>query len=132
MELKVKLGAEKFVGIKDRLNAGEETILVFESDEYPVNDMQVTITDGSFMRRHVVNGGRMNLSEYCKKAAVIEISADLVLRGEVAKTWLLEPIVVREVSGGYELIPEISLLRKEIRTMKKIIRELNSKIKDTM
>jgi hypothetical protein len=132
MECKVLLGADKFVGIKDRFMAGEETILAFESSEYALDELHATITDGVIAKRHTVKNKRFDISEYCKKETVLEIKVDLVMSGKVVKTWLLEPLVVRENGGGYVLIPEIALLRKEIRTMKKIIKELNSKINDTM
>jgi len=132
MERKILLGANKFVGIKDRFIAGDETILAFESSEYALDELHVTITDGSFAKRHTVRNARFDISEYCKKASVLEIKVDLVRGGMVVKSWLLEPFVVRENGGTYELIPEIALLRKEIRTMKRIIKELNSKINDTM
>lgn len=132
MEHKVLLGANQFVGIKDRFIAGDETIFAFESSEYALDELHATITDGAFAKRHTVRNKRFDISEYCKKANVLEIKVDLVFRGEIVKTWFLEPFVVRENGGGYVLIPEIALLRKEIRTMKKIIKELNTKINDTM
>lgn len=132
MEHKVLLGADKFVGIKDRFMAGDETILAFESSEYALDELHATITDGVFSKRHTVRNKRFDISEYCKKARVLEIKIDLVKGGTILRSWLLEPLVVRENGGGYELIPEIALLRKEIRTMKKIIKELNTKINDTM
>lgn len=132
MECKISLGANKFVSIHERFMAGEKTTIVFESSEYDLGELRATITDGSFAKRHVVKGGKFDITEYCKKAGVLEITVDLILRGTVAKTWLLEPFVVRENGGGYELIPEVALLRKEVRRMKKIIKELNTKINDTM
>ena len=132
MECKISLGANKFVSIPERFMAGEKTILAFASSEYDLGELRATITDGTFAKRHVVKGGKFDITEYCKKAGVLEITVDLILRGTVAKTWLLEPFVVRENGGGYELIPEIALLRKEVRRMKKIIKELNTKINDTM
>ena len=132
MECKISLGANKFVSIPERFMAGDETTLSFLSSEYDLGELRCTITDGTFSKRHVVKGGKFDISEYCKKAGVLEITVDLILRGTVAKTWLLEPFVVRENGGGYELIPEIFLLRREVRRMKKIIRELNTKINDTM
>lgn len=132
MECKVSLGANKFVSIKDRFEAGKETVLAFESSEYALGELHATITDGVFAKRHTVKDARLDISEYCKKVGVIEVKVDWVERGTIVKTWLLEPFVVRENGGGYELIPEIALLRREIRTMKKVIKELNSKINDTM
>lgn len=132
MEYKVSLGANKFVGIHDRFSAGEQCSLVFESSEYNLDKLHVTITDGTFAKRYTVKEGKFDISEYCKKACVVEIRVDLIAMGAVAKTWILEPFVVWENGGGYEFIPEIALLRKEIQTMKEIIKELNNKIDDTM
>lgn len=132
MECKISLGANKFVSITERFMAGEKTILAFESSEYDLGELRATITDGTFAKRHVVKGGKFDITDYCKKAGVLEITVDLILRGTVAKTWLLEPFVVRENGGGYELIPEIALLRNEVRRHKKILKELNTKINDTM
>ena len=132
MECKVSLGANKFVSIKDRFEAGEKTILAFESSEYSLGELHATITDGVVAKRHPVKDARLDISEYCKKVGVIEVAVDWVERGTIVKKWLLEPLVVRENGGGYELIPEVALLRREIRTMKRIIKELNSKINDTM
>lgn len=132
MERRVTLGAHKFVRIDEVILAGEKTVLAFESGEYSLGELQATITDGTFAKRHALQDARFDITEYCKKACVLEVKVDLILKGTVAKTWLLEPFVVRENGGEYVLIPEIALLRKEIRRMKKIIKELNSKINDTM
>lgn len=132
MECKVSLGANKFVGIRDNFFVGKETVLAFESSEYALNELHATITDGTIAKRYVVKDRRFDISEYCTKACVLEVKVDLILNGTVAKTWLLEPFVVREAVGGYELVPEIALLREEIKTIKQAIKELNTKIYETM
>ena len=133
MEYKVTLGENKFVGFHERLTAGKENILVFESGDYSLEEISATITDGTFAKRHSLKEARFDITEYCKKAGVIEISLDLIHRDKVVKTWLLEPCVVWEIGNGpYELIPEIALLRQEIKTMKQLIVELNTKINETM
>lgn len=132
MERRVTLGANKFVSINDIFRAEEKTVLAFESSEYDLGELHVTITDGSFAKKYIVKDAKFDITDYCKKACVLEIGVDLVLRGTVAKSWRLEPFVVREDFGGYVMIPEIALLRKEIQTMKQVIKELNTKIYDTM
>ena len=132
MEHKVTLGTNKFVRIEDVILTGEKTVLAFESSEYPLGELQATITDGTFAKQYALDNAKFDITEHCKKACVLEIKIALILDGAVAKAWHLEPFVVRENGGEYVLIPEIALLRREIRTMKKIIKELNSKINDTM
>lgn len=73
-----------------------------------------------------------DLSRYITKASVVEVTVDLILRGVTAKTWVLEPLVVRENGGQYILIPEVALLRAETKRLRKAMRELKSTIKETM
>lgn len=132
MEYTIRLCAEEFIGFPCFIRAGANTKLLFVSDEYPLDELQVTITNGDMLIRRTIKDGMLDLTQYTTKACVVEIVVDLVLKGCEAKTWRLEPFVVRENGGGYVLIPEIALLRKEVRRMKKIIKELDTKINDTM
>lgn len=111
---------------------GEETILSFESSDYELGELHATITDGFVTILHVLNDAKFDITDYCKKAGVLEIKVELIAMGAIAKTWLVEPFVVRENGGEYIMIPEVALMRREIRTLKRIIRELNKKIEDTM
>ena len=132
MERKITLGNEQFIGMRDKIIAGTHVDLVFESSEYPIDELRVTVSNGSIARRHDVKNGKLDITQYCVKASVVEVVVELVLRGSVAKKFVLEPFVVRENGGAYVLIPEGALLRQEVKTLKKIIKELNSKIKQTM
>lgn len=132
MEHKITLGSDKYVGVRERIRAGANTKFVFESSEYTLDELQVTITNGDYVRRYTVKDKTFDLTQHTLKAGIIELTVDLVLRGAVAKTWLLEPFVVRENGGKHYLIPEVELLRKECKRLRKAVRELNSKIKDTM
>lgn len=132
MEHKITLGSDKYVGVRERIRAGANTKFVFESSEYALDELQVTITNGDYVRRYTVKDKMFDLTQHTLKAGVIELTVDLVLRGAVAKTWLLEPFVVRENGGEYYLIPEVALLRKEVKRLRKAMRELNTKIKETM
>ena len=131
-EFKVTLGSEKFIRMGERFMAGDPTVLAFESFDYELGELHVSITDGSFLKRHIVKDAKLDITEYCGKAGVLEIRVQLVAMGAVLKTWQLEPFVVMENGGGFEFIPEIALLRTEIQTMKQAIKELNTKIDETM
>lgn len=132
MERKITLGSDKYIGIREKIKAGANTKFVFESSEYALDELQVTITNGDYIKRYTVKNKIFDLTQHVIKACVVEVTVDLILRGAVAKTWVIEPIVVRENGGEYYLIPEVELLRKEVRRLRRAMRELNSKIKDTM
>lgn len=132
MEYKVTLGIGRFVSFRERLLAGEETKILFDSSEYDISDLQVTITDGKTVKRFDVKDACFDITEFVTKACVLEITVDLILRGSVAKKWSLEPLVVRENGGQYYAIPEMELVRNELRRLKGAVKELNTKIQDTM
>ena len=132
MEHKLHLGEERFVRFVSKVHAGANTKLVFESDEYPLDELQITITNGKSAKRYTVKDKRFDLTQHITRACVIEIVVELVMRGTVAKTWVLEPFVVRENGGKYVLIPEVALLREETRRLRKAVCELKSIIKETM
>lgn len=132
MKYTIRLGAEAFVRFPGRVRAGTNTKLLFVSDEYPLDELQVRITDGRNLIRRSVKNGEFDLTQYITKACVIEILVDLLLKGAEAKTWRIEPFVVMENGGKYVLIPEVELLRNEVKRMRKAIRELNTKIQDNM
>lgn len=132
MEHKVTLGENKFVRIPNRFTAGEKNVLAFESSTYTLDGLNVIITDGKVTKRFLLEGTKLDITEYCKQACVVEINVDLIYLGKIAKTWKLEPLVVMEIEDVFEVIPEIVLMRQEIATMKQIIKELNTKINETM
>lgn len=132
MEHKISLGDNRFVGVGERFMAGEETILSFESADYALDEVYATITNGSVTTRHALKDAKFDITDYCKKAGVLEIRVDLIAMGAIAKSWILEPFVVRENGGEYIMIPEIALLRAEVRRMKTALIELQKKINDTM
>lgn len=132
MEYTIPLGADEFVKMPYGFRAGANTKLKFTSTEYPLDKLQVTITDGDRLIRTEVKDGVLDLTQYIVKACVIEVVVDLILRDCVAKTWRLEPVVARENGGKFVLIPEIELLRKEYRRMRRALKEIDEKINDTM
>lgn len=132
MERKITLGSEQFIGMRDKIIAGTHVDLVFESIEYPIDELRVTVSNGAMARRHDVKNGKLDITQYCVKASIVEVVVELILRGSVAKKWVLEPFVVRENGGAYVLIPEFTLLRREHKMIKKALKEMNTKIKQTM
>lgn len=132
MEHKISLGDNKFVCVGDRFMAGEKTVLTFESADYELDELYATITNGSVTVRHALKDAKFDITDYCKNADVLEIKIDLIGIGTIAKSWFLEPFVVWENGSEYIMIPEIKLLRAEVRRMRKALMELHNKINDTM
>jgi hypothetical protein len=134
MEYKVSLGDNRFVSIHDCLIANEKNILVFDSNMYGIGKkLCVTVAKNGHEEKPILlQDNFFDISPYCKRACRIDIKVELIINGQTAKTWVLEPIVVRELDGKIEAIPEFIEMRREIAMLRQCIRELNTKIYETM
>lgn len=133
MEFKLALDVKKFVRIPDVLIAGEKNVIVLESNLYKLGTLAIVIKNEHKEDSYVLeNKQQIDITEFCKKACKIEIKVELIMSGRTVKIWYLEPLIVREIDKGFELIPELVAMRNDIATMKKVIAQLNTRIKETM
>ena len=133
MEFKLALNEKKFVRIPDVLIAGEKNVIVLESNLYKLGTLGVVIKNEHKEDSYVLENRQLiDITEFCKKACKIEIKVELIMSGRTVKIWYLEPLIVREIDKGFELIPELVAMRNDIATMKKGISQLNTRIKETM
>jgi hypothetical protein len=131
-KIKLTLGANSLVRVSESVRVGEKTIILFDSTEYDISQLSILLNDGISVKHFTVENRQIDITQYCDKARVIEISVELLLKGKGAKKWQIEPIVIKEDGDTFEVIPEIAFMRQEIDTMRQIIKELNSKIEETM
>ncbi len=132
MEIKLSLERNRSVRISGVAIADEEVVLSFESGAFNLDNLVVNVSNGKESIRREVKGRVLDISPLCKVGCVIEINAEITLKDKTVKKWDIEPLVIRECEGKSQIYPEIVLLREEVATMKKIIKELNTKINDTM
>ena len=118
MEYKIYLDANRLARLPETIiiekEHKKETILLFASSTYDLGRLGVTITNGYNARSILLDEPKLDISEFCEKACVIDINIQLITRGKTIKTWELEPITVRELDGRIEAIPEIALIREEM------------------
>ena len=133
MEFKLALDARKFVRIPDVLIAGEKNVIVLESNLYKLGTLGVVIKNEHKEVSYVLENEQLiDITKFCQNACKIEIKVELIMSGRTVKIWYLEPLIVREIDKGFELIPELIDMRNEIATMRKVIAQLNTRIKETM
>lgn len=102
----------------------EDVSLEFLSDTYDLKNLLVTIRKGNEERQYKPKGKPIDISDLCKTAGLVEIEASLIANLQPVKTWRVESLLLVEVKGGFEAIPEIEVLREEINLVKSAIRDL--------
>lgn len=134
MEIKLLLEPKKLIRINDAVIAGERCVIAFDSKIYELGKLGVTlITKGREKHTFLLEGTNiLDITDFCKQAGRIDIVVELIMRGRTIKSWECEPIIVRELNGEFELIPEIVAMRRELALMKQVLKEFNQKINETI
>lgn len=119
MELKIKLKYSTGKA-EDRavFKTDDGLKLVFECDLI-MNDMYITFSDGQVKKRyHYKNTNSADVPDCFYKAGELFIEVSLVARGEIAKTYIVEPIVIKEKDGELLAIEPYHTMRADIDNLK--------------
>ena len=132
MEIRLALEKDRIVRIQGVTIAGESNVITFESNAYRLDKLEVIASNGDKQKTYTVTNKAIDITDLCGKACVIEFAIALIAKGRAIKTWDVEPLVVREVDGTFNLLPEIAAIREDVALLKSIAIELNNKINDTL
>lgn len=133
MEVKLLLATKKLVRLPETLVAGQNIVIALESSIYDLGMLGVAITNGTRTETRVLEGeNRIDISSFCDRACKIDIKVELIIKGRVAKEWRLEPIVVREIDGEFEPIPQIADFERRISRMEGVIVEFSDTLKNLL
>ncbi|MBR2333875.1 MAG: hypothetical protein IKA59_00850 [Clostridia bacterium] len=129
MELKIKL--------KNAYGKAEESIffktddglkLVFESD-YVLDDLFVVFSDGATTKKHrLKKSHEIYVPDCFYKAGTLFVEVSMVARGEIAKTFIVEPITIKERDGELLAVKPYNEICRELEEEQKANKELKEKI----
>ena len=94
------------------------------SKDYVRENLFVTVAnDGHNVTAELIDGIAVLPSEV-KKAGVMRITIRKIINGEILQTWQAEDILLRELEGGYEPIPQITALTEKVAALAAAVAEL--------
>ena len=94
-----------------------------EADEVH-NNLYGICTIGNERAVIKVKDGILSVPPSFLTPGILLVTFKQVEKGEPTKAWNAEKVVLRSLEGKYEVVPEMVLLRDEIRTLKKAMTEL--------
>lgn len=126
MQLNFILTAGAFVPHNEIITAPEEKVeLTFSSPIYPTDGLIISVRKGSDERQYKPKDGEpVDITELCRSAGVVEITASIATRGRVAKVWQIEPLLIKETPCGFEPVPQITALEERVATLEQALVEL--------
>ena len=109
--------------------ADEERVLLhFTSLTYSLGALAVTASNGDLFVREKTTGAPVDITDVCRRAGEVKITASLIVGGEIVKAWGVEGLTVREIENVTVVIPELESMRSDISLLRAAVTELNAKI----
>ena len=125
MKIKINLSADSFAKHHEIITNLEEKVeIAFSSSIYPLDALIISVREGAQGKQYRIKDGVVDITEFCQSAGLVEITAIYEVRGEAAKVWQIEPLVVKELDGGFVAVPELVAIRQEIETIKQALVEI--------
>lgn len=125
MQIKVLLLADSFSPHHEIVTLPEEKVeIAFSSPIYPTDCLVVSVRKGDTVKPYKPKCGIVDVTDFCASAGLVEITATLTVRGEAAKVWQIEPLIVKEINGGFAPVPQIVALESRVSTLEKALVEL--------
>lgn len=125
MKINLVLCAASFVSHNEIVTVPEEKVeIAFSSPIYPLDSLIITARKGAEMKQYRPTESVVDITEFCKSAGLVEMTAILEARGTAAKVWQIEPLVIKELDGSFAVIPELVAMRQDIETIKKALVEI--------
>lgn len=98
--------------------------LDIESHIYSKDDVIITVTKGADKRQYRYKHEPIDITDLCQTAGVVNMTAQIGYNGESLKVWQVEPLLVKEVDGGFVVTPEMESLKERLSTVEKAIVEI--------
>lgn len=101
-----------------------------KSDVYRLNPIIVNVRNGNKTGQFkITEDKKFNLKEFLF-AGKVEMQIEMYIGGECAKSWSIEPFLIKETEIQFEAIPEITEIKAEINKMKTALAEITKLIKE--
>lgn len=132
MKIILYLGAEAYLRHNAIITLPEESVeLEFKRTEHAFGELVLTVKNARSEKQYKLRDhAPVDITEFCNIPGKVEACLSLTVRGEVARTWQIEPLCIRMIPGGFEAVPELEALKERILILEKAVAETASIIEN--
>ncbi len=131
MKITLYLGSENFLRHNEIVTLPDDKVEVeIKRTAFSSGDVILTVSNGKGDKQYKVYDKPIDISDLCCIPGRVDMCATLSVRGEVARTWQIEPLCIKKVPSGFEAIPELIELRRRVSTLEKAVLEAVEIIKN--
>lgn len=131
MKITLYLGADSYLRHNEIITLPEEKVeFEFKNTAHSFGEKILTVRNGETERQYKLADKPVDITDFCTIPGRVEACVSLVVRGEVARTWQVEPLCVKKIEGGFAVIPEIEDIKARIRLLEQAVTETVSIIEN--
>ena len=101
--------------------------LSFTKTHLSVGELVLSVMKGTKVKQYKVKDDPVDITEFTE-AGEVNACVSLTVRGEVARTWQIEPFCAREIPAGIEVVPEVEKIKEDVAVIKQAITEIHKYI----
>lgn len=101
------------------------TLSIF-SKKYLRDDLFVTGEINGKSITFEIKDGIAVIPAALKEAGAMKLTVRKIINGEILQTWSAEPVLLREIDGKYEAIPQITELSEKVAKLTEAVAELKN------
>jgi hypothetical protein len=131
MIIPLYLGADSFLRHNEIITLPEDKVEIeVKRTAFSNGDIILSVSNENAGKQYKVGRDPVDITELCNIPGRVDMAISLSVRGEVARTWQVEPLCIKEVPCGFKAIPEIAELRRRVSNLEKAVMETVEIIKN--
>lgn len=132
MVIEFYLTSSKYLFHNQVVELPEDTVeLLFIPTAFSVGTLTLSLETPRQSKQYKVSPNiPIDVSEMFDEAGEVTAAVSLSVRGEVARTWQIEPFCVKKIPSGIEMIPALADVRERLSTCEKALTEILELIKN--
>lgn len=126
MVIEFYLTSSKYLFHNQVVELPEDTVeLLFIPTAFSVGTLTLSLETPRQSKQYKVSPNvPIDVSEMFDEAGEVTAAVSLSVRGEVARTWQIEPFCVKKIPTGIEVIPAIEEMKQRLSTVENAIKEI--------
>lgn len=118
MVIDITLNTAEYLSHHTVINLPADTVEIkLNKTAFSRGDIILTADNGCDTKQYRAGDEPVDITELCTAPGEVKLSASLAIRGEVARVWQIESLILKRIPSGILAIDEITDLKEQIKSL---------------
>lgn len=118
MVIELTLNTAEYISHRTVVNLPADTVEIkLNKTAFSPGDIILTADNGDTERQYHAGDEPVDITELCTAPGEVKLAATLAIRGEVARVWQIESLILKKIPSGIIAIDEITELKGQITSL---------------